>query len=245
MYVRKNRSGIGALSPTDVANQIMPKSQISSTPGFTEAVWQDIEDSAASGQIAGFEQKCPAATGPGAAQLVNTGAGIALSIVGGLKMIPTPVTVIGGAIIGIFASIFAHHAQAVAKEQQVECAAVPAFNDTLSAIADAVSAGTITPQQGIASLSQALTDFQNAISQIMRNDSSNCNAGCVWWKCAQAAVAEMQSQFQDLISQSPASGQTATSSGSASTGSSSPNISSAPSWLPFVAIGVAIWLVLR
>ena len=199
------RFSLGALDPTDVANSIMPQSAISKVPGFTQDIWNDIQESAASGQIENFVQPCTGQSGPSGAQIVQTatssGSAIALAIPAVAAGPFAPFVLIGAALVGLFEQLFAAHARAVKKEQQVECAAVPAFNDGITAITQAVTAGTITPQTGISSSSQLLNSFQQQISQIMKDDPTQCNAGCVWWKCAQAAVAELQSQFQDMITQ--------------------------------------------
>ena len=200
----RRRFSLGALAPADVANSIMPQSVISKVPGFTEDIWNDIEQSAEKGSIQGFVQTCNQASGPSGAQIVQTatssGSAIALAIPAIAAGPFAPFVLIGAALVGLFSQLFEAHAMAVKKEQQVECAAVPAFNDGITAISQAVAAGTISPQTGISSSTQLLQEFQQQISSIMKNDPTQCNAGCVWDKCAQAAVAELQSQFTDMIS---------------------------------------------
>ena len=243
--------GMGALSPSAVADQIMPESQISNTPGFQQSVWNDIEQSAQSGQIAGFVQSCSGATGPSGAQITTmvSGAGTTLAMtIPAIASGPfAPFVLAGAALIGLFTQLFQHHAQAVKKEQATECAAVPAFNDASVAIQGAVSSGTVTPQQGISALAQLLSEFQAQISPIMHNDASNCNAGCVWYKCAQAAVAGLQSRFQDLINS--ASSAATASAGTAidpTTGAVIPAAAPGASWFTEETIfnGVPNWGVL-
>ena len=244
---RRGHAILAALDPAAVANGIMPQSAISKTPGFTQDIWNDILASAQGGQIANFQQNCAnvGSSSGTTAKLVTTGAGVGLSIATALAPIPIVgwLAMAGEAIIGIFTAIFQEHAQAVAKEQQVECAAVPAANQALSTIANGVADGTITPAQGIASLSQLLTEFQSTITPIMKNSPTQCNAGCVWWKCLQAAVAEMQSQFQDLENASQPSA-TSSATSSATGPSATIALSTLPSWLPIAAIGVLAFLFL-
>lgn len=203
------RTGMGATPPADVADSIMPQSAVSNVPGFTQDVWNDIEQSAQTGQISGFVQSCSTASGPSGAQITSMatsgGTTVALLIPAVASGPFAPFILAGAALVGLFAQLFQHHAQAVKKEQATECAAVPAFNDGSLAIQGAVTSGTLTPQQGISALSQLLSEFQAQISSIMTDNAQNCNAGCVWWKCAQAAVASLQSQYQDLINAASAS----------------------------------------
>ena len=237
---------LGAISPADAANAVFPQSQISKVPGFTQDIWNTIEKSAESGQIANFQQNCSGVQPGGTAKIVTSSAGVGLSIAGAFATGPlAPLVLVGEAIIGIFTAIFAAHARAVAKEQQVECAAVPAANQTLQTIASAVQSGTITPAQGIASLTQLLTEFQSTIAPIMKNSASQCNAGCVWLKALQAAVSEMQSQFEDMeAAQAQPSG---TSPATSTTTSPSSSIvdASLPSWLPIAAIAVLGFMLVR
>lgn len=209
------RFTLGQLDPASIADSIMAQTEISNTPGFTQDVWNDIQSSAQSGQIEGFVQPCAnAGQTSNTAQLAAVSGGIAVSV--GSKVIaatapalaagPVGIVVMAvGALIGLFASLFEEHARAVAKEQQVECAAVPAFNDGANAISVAVQNGTLTPSAGSAAAAQLLSEFATQISQIEKNDAQNCNAGCVWHKCAQAAVAGMQAQFAEMESAQAAS----------------------------------------
>ena len=149
---------------------------------------------------------CASATGQGGSQnlrMVQTASGLALT---GLQVGLTTAGVVTGAalapftagisaLIGLFPLIFGHHAAAVKKEQNVLCAAVPAANNYLQIIAQAVQSGQATPQQGIDALHSLVSDFQSQVGGI-RND---CNAACVMTYELQAIAAVMESQFQDLI----------------------------------------------
>lgn len=147
---------------------------------------------------------CKSAGGPqpGGLSLVKTGSSLALT---GLQIGLTTSGVISAAalapftmgistLIGLFSVFSAHHAQAVAKEQSVLCSAVPAANNYLQVIDQAVQSGSATPQHGIDALNSLLSDFQSAVSSI----SHNCNAGCVMTEELHAIVLVKQGEYQDL-----------------------------------------------
>jgi hypothetical protein len=198
--------GLGALTPDQAAQQAMPKGTISSKAGFTQQVYDDIVQAAQSGQFAAFNPSgCTGVSAGGNLKLAQTATGLALTgasagaaIAGALTVVApflAPIT----AIVGLFGMIFSHHAQAVALEQRTVCAAVPAANNYLQVIEQAVQSGAATPQQGIQALQSLLSDFTSQVSGIMKNNSSQCNAACVWVKELTAIVAEVSSQYQDAI----------------------------------------------
>jgi hypothetical protein len=141
---------------------------------------------------------------------------------------PGAIVVAGiAAAINIFGALFAHHAQAVVREQQAICASVPAAMDGLTAIEQAVSDGTITPAEGITMLNNLQSQFLQTIGPVTKNSSSQCNAGCVWTKMMNAIVLELTSQWQNMAApQSP---------NAATAGSTSSSVSTTPSWLPWAA----------
>jgi hypothetical protein len=109
-------------------------------------------------------------------------------------------------IVGIFSTIMAHHAAAVKKEQNVLCSAVPAANNYLQIIAQAVAAGQATPAQGIQALQSLSSNFDSAVSSIRKMGGSSCNAACIMTEELRGVIAYMSSQFQDLISAQAAVG---------------------------------------
>jgi hypothetical protein len=208
---RSRRFGrLGALTPDQAAQQAMPTSSISSKAGFTQAVYNDIVAAAAAGNFTAFNPSGCAGIKPSGAKLaVIAGAATAGTMLlkfGGASANPILIGVGAGLEVGslIFSAIFSHHSQAVAKEQQVVCAAVPAASDSISAIDGAVQDGTLTPQQGIAALQQLLSSFQGQVASIVKNSPSQCNAACVWTKMLTAIVAMKSSQYQDLANQQAA-----------------------------------------
>jgi hypothetical protein len=95
----------------------------------------------------------------------------------------------------IFSAIFAHHAAAVAKEQGTLCAAVPAANQALQVIDEAVQSGQATPQQAIDALNAMPGQFRSQVSGIYQD----CNAACVMYEELEAICLVKASQYQDLI----------------------------------------------
>lgn len=148
---------------------------------------------------------CAAVTSPGSTdlKLAQTASGLALTgvqigltasgAITGAALAPFTMGI--SAIIGLFPLIFGHHAQAVKQEQDVLCTAVPAANNYLQIIDQAVQSGAASPQDGMAALDSLYSDFQSQVASI-RND---CNAACVMGMELAAIVAVKKSEYQDLI----------------------------------------------
>lgn len=197
--VRRRLSHLSAITPDQAAQIAMPKNTVSSKAGFTQAVYGQIVQSAQNLQLA--SQLPTSCGGTGSVSLkpaiMSVASGIALKLAP-LTGPAAPFVALGAAAVGLFATLFAGHAAKVRKEQQVECAAMPAANDGLTAIYQAVQNGTISPADGKAALAQLYTDFRQQVSSILKDNSSQCNAACVLSKQLKAAIAEMASQFDDL-----------------------------------------------
>lgn len=208
--------GLGALTPDAAVQTAMPLSSVSKTAGFTQTVYNDILASVEAGQIT-VNLTCnnpaaSAASGPQndlklastSAGLVLTGVTTGLSVAGvttaaALAPITAGISIAIAGIVAIFSAIFNHHAAAVAKEQATECAVVPAVNNYLNIIQQAVADGTATPQQGIQALQSLQSEAQSQLASIMKNNASQCNAGCVIYKMIEAIVAYESSLFEDEI----------------------------------------------
>lgn len=202
-------AGLGAITPDAAAAQVIGSDahvNASSRSGILASAraGQMVNASGSPAYIPGTAD-CASATGGGSnnLKLVQTASGLALT---GLQVGLTTAGVVTGAalapftagisaLIGLFPMIFGHHKAAVKKEQNVLCAAVPAANNYLQIIAQAVQSGQASPQQGIDALHSLVSDFQSEVSSI-RND---CNAACVMTMQLQAIAAVMVSQYQDLI----------------------------------------------
>lgn len=143
-------------------------------------------------------------------QLAGKAGGLALTAASvpwagaGTALISAPLTfgisiAIAG-IVGIFSTIFQHHAQAVAKEQSTLCTAVPAANNYFTVIDQAVASGQATAQQALQALASLSSDFRSAVSGIYKN----CNAACVMQMCLDAAVATQKAKYTALAAQQAA-----------------------------------------
>jgi len=203
---RRRLSGLGSITPDQAAQTAMPLSSISKTAGFTQTDYNNIVSAAANGNFISFNPSGCSNMKPSGATLAATTAvagGLALKFAGATGPAAPVVAAVGGAL-ELFSAIFGHHAAAVAKEQSVICAAVPAASDTLTAIDQAVQNGTITPAQGSASLASLLSSFQQTVASIIKMNSSQCNAACIWVKQLKAIVAKKQADYADLAAQQAA-----------------------------------------
>lgn len=110
------------------------------------------------------------------------------------------ITIAIAGLVGLFSTIFAHHAAAVKKEQSTLCTAVPAANNYLNIIDQAVSSGAVDAQHALAALDSLSSDFRSAVSGIYKS----CNAACVMQMCLDAAVAKEKQKYQALAQQQAA-----------------------------------------
>lgn len=240
---QRRRFLLGALTPDQAAEQIFPASKVSGTAGHTQAVRDLIAASAQAGQMldpAGLPAYVPGSkdcAGVSFTKPALTGT------IGSLALHFAPQAfAAGGPIAGaivlavagvseLFTVIFSHHAKAVAKERSVLCAAVPAANQSIELIDQAVQQGQATPQDAMAALDAVVTGFRQAVSGIIKGSnpatSSQCNAACVMLAELGGVVALKKSVYQDMVTST--SGSIFPSFGSAATSS----------WLPW-AIGAFV-----
>jgi len=251
-----HRAGLRGMTADQAAQQVMPKSTVRSTAGFTQTVYNNLVQAAASGNFISFNPSGCSGQSPSGAKIVNTAGGLALTglstgfaVAGVAASIAAPITMGASLLVGLFGSIFAHHAQAVKIEQQTVCAAVPAASDSLKAIDQAVQAGTITPAQGIQALQSLLSAFSSQVAQIIKLDDSHCNAACVWVKQLQAIVLKKSSDYEDMQSVQQVAALPAASSSAATaqtaTGLASSDLSSIPTWGWLAAAAVLFLVVSR
>jgi hypothetical protein len=271
---------LGAITADEAAAQAMPKNTIRNTPGFTQAVYNEIMNAAQTGVFNDYNAQAksclsqPSNSGAKDLSLVGSGASLGLStaITGGLIAAgpaTAGISIAIAGIVGLFSTIFSHHAAAVAKENQILCASGPAANNYLNIIRQAVSSGQATPQQGISALQSLLSDYRSIITPIIKDSSSKCNAACVEYKELEAIVAYQSSIYQDMANAPPppapaqvtSSGPTsapAVNSGStmvlpsaaaqtpaAVAARSAAAASSTPSWLPIAALVIGGILLAR
>jgi hypothetical protein len=232
---RWHLGALAAISPADAANQVFPTAKIRSGAGHNQSIWNSLQLAAQTGQMVGAAGEiayipgtvdCAAASGaPSGAQndlkLAQTASGLALQGVNvgllatgtALGPLTAGISIAVSAIVGLFSTLINHHAAAVRAEQSVLCSAVPAANNYLKIISQAVLSGLATPQQGIDALNSLLSDFESSVSSIRHgsdpSSSGECNAACVMQSELHAIVLLLQSQFQDLINAANAAAQQA------------------------------------
>jgi hypothetical protein len=137
---------------------------------------------------------CPAPTAPGgitSGQIVGMSGTAASGVIGALGAAGT---LAGPATLGISTAvslavsaiegIFQHHDIAVANEQQTICQVAQFFNQAKRSIDNAVRAGQITPDEGVAYLTQICNQAKTGLASIMKS----CNAACVFQGVAQAFI---------------------------------------------------------
>jgi hypothetical protein len=204
--------GMGAMDPSAAAAQV-----IGSDSHVNAGSKTAIAAAAAAGHMVGAAGEvayipgtvdCTAAQGiPTGAQqdlkIAQTATGLALTGVNvglmaagaALGPVTAGISIAVSSIVGLFSTLINHHAQAVAKEQTVLCSAVPAANNYLAVIAQAVSSGLATPADGISALESLKGDFRSAVGSIY----NDCNAACVMYMELEAICLVMESQLQDAI----------------------------------------------
>jgi hypothetical protein len=220
---------LGAITADQAAAQAMPKNTIRNTPGFTQAVYQEIVNAAQTGQFTDYNasaKSCltsPSSTGARTLSLVSSGGGLALQGAVQAGLIATGpatfgITIAIAGITALFGTIFSHHAQAVATENRILCASGPAANNYLQIIDQAVQSGRATPAQAKQALQSLLADYTSTVHPIIKNSSSKCNAACVELKELTAIVAYKSSVYDDMANAAaaaPTSSPATTSSGPA------------------------------
>jgi hypothetical protein len=264
---------LGALTPDQAAKTVFPNAPRSPNAGHNMKTYNEIVAAAQAGLVGGSAASYRPGTGDCSAsgqssnvKLAQMAGGMALTGVNAAAMMSASVmaalggaAILGaatlgiGALIGLFPLLFSHHAAAVKKEQSILCSAVPAANNYLAIIDQAVNNGQATPQHAIDALSSLLSDFDSQVAPIRHgvdpNDSGECNAACVISTQLKAIVLLKQSQYQDLAAKQaqPASsgpssappvssGSTMTLPVAATPAQAAAAASSSSSWLPIAAI---------
>jgi len=204
---------MGSLAPIDAAKQIFPNAPRSSSAGHNMATFNQMVAAAQAGQVvdaSGGPAYIPGTGACAGASLVkptvaNTAGGIALSFVPtafAAGPVVGAIVLAGAAIAKVFGFIFGHHAAAIRKEQSILCAAVPAANQSLQIIDQALSSGQVTPQQAMDAIDSLVSGFRSAVAPIIHGAdptvSGECNAACVMLSELRAVALVKKSQYQDL-----------------------------------------------
>lgn len=205
MYVRLNalpRVGLGALTDQQVLDQ----------QGFTATLhggsspirrqtYQQAQQALASGQLPFNQGSCKPTSQAGA--VLSSQAGQVTLKFAGASGPAAPFLVVAGIGLAIFGALWKHHAQQVAKETAINCAATPAANEALRTIDNAVRSGQITPQQGIAALDQLYSDFRATVAPVFRQSSTACNWACGATGMLAAIITKWKSQYAEMQAAQP------------------------------------------
>lgn len=252
----RRQLALGSITPQQAASEVMPTSTIRSTAGFTQQDFNNIVQAATIGNFVSFNPSGCSGIAPSGAKIVNTAGGLALTglstglaVAGVASAIAAPVTFGASLLVGLFGSIFAHHAQAVRVEQQTVCAAVPAAADSLTAIDQAVKSGTITPSQAITALQSLQSSFEAQVAGIIKMSNSACNAACIWVKQLEAIVLKKSADYEDMQTMGQAAALPAVSGSAAAiqttTGQISSDLATVPTWGWLAAAAVLFFVVTR
>jgi hypothetical protein len=163
-----------------------------SSPDFPDPTWwqQALADIAA-GQMTLDAAGCqgqPAAN----VNMFSTASGLALGTTSVTTGILSATGVIGaatgvalgaatagvGLLVSVIGMIFAHHAAAVRQEQALECSMVPAANNALTLIAQAVAAGQTTAAAAAGALDTIYSQAAQYVAPAVKHNP--CNANCEW-----------------------------------------------------------------
>jgi hypothetical protein len=85
---------------------------------------------------------------------------------------------IGSIIVSLVSKVFSHHAAAVKAEQQTLCAAIPAINNALAVINEALAGGQITPAQARTAYESAYLQYVSMTAPVTKDNSGQCDEGC-------------------------------------------------------------------
>lgn len=105
-----------------------------------------------------------------------------------------------GAVIGIIGVIFAHHAAAVRQEQQLGCAAIGAWNNSISLIDRAVANGQMTPEAASAGMDELYSKISSYIAPAVSH-SPFCSADCELLIECKAIMIYRKAQFAAMGTQ--------------------------------------------
>ena len=151
-----------------------------------------------------------------------------------------------GAALAIFGAIFAAHAAKVKAERSIECNAIPAANDSIAAIVQGVSSGTIGPADAVASLQQLWEDWQSQVVAPAQaqgvyhgNPPGSCDAICDLSLQLAAVIAKLSIAYANQAATTPApqvAAQSIVATVSTATG--------LPAWAVYLGAGLLLFLLL-
>lgn len=238
---------------------------VSSVPGFTDSIYENLIEAVQSGQIIfqpGDTQCAGIAPAGENLQLVSMGTGLGLttanilaSTVAAGTAAGSAIPIIGtivGSIVGLFVAILQHHALVTKAEQNAECALIPAANNYLTIIGQSVTSGQATPAQAVAALKSLFSDFNsqaNSNPSYQYSGQSKCSALCVYNKQLCAIVNYQTAQYQNMAATAvpaAAAGAVDVAGTPVSVGSTGLTVGSSTFSLPDLAVGaLVLWFLFK
>lgn len=149
----------------------------------------------AAGSIAGTATGAAASAEGGSISAIMAGTASTAGVVLGAATLGI------GFVVAIISAIFAHHAQAVAQEQHIECTVTSAANNAMSALAEGVQSGQIQPADAVTALNSIYSQYKQ-IAAPSWGTHPYCNANCeleilmlamvLYWQAQYTAMADQQ-----------------------------------------------------
>lgn len=250
--VRPAARNLGQTIDPSIQAQYFPKT--SGTAGFTQTDLNDWTQAVEAGQLPAYYQKTPGDCGTPIAGKVSiptvvlTTAGAGLLKAGAIPSPGSPFLLAAGAaaeVIGDVFGIFAgHHSASVAKEQTELCQIVPATNSALQAVQAGISEGVLTTQGATQAYANILQAYQSAVSGIIKQSSSSCNAACVYERMLNGIIAEQQELLVANPAPADAGAVSAAEAGVTSEVATVAASTGLPTWVLYVGGALVAWKLL-
>jgi len=201
-----------------------PLSSVKSTAGFTQQDQANFQAAVQARYLPAYtgaacQGKSTASTATTATTAATSAVGAVLLKVGGATGPAAPFVLAAGAALEVLGDVFgifgSHHAAAVKKEQLTLCDYMPAANSALQAVDAGLAGGQLTSSAASAALDQILSAFRSGVSGIIKMDSGDCNAACVYYRMLCGIVAQRK---LDMAANPPPADQGGTAVISAETG---------------------------
>lgn len=221
---------------------------VSSRAGFTQKDKTNYEQWVDSGFLPDYYKKSPGDCATATSSLPGTLKAVPALSIGGSSLLKmalgpqalitgpaAPFVIAAGVVASVLGDIFGifggHHAQAVAKEQNDLCQMVPAANQGLQLVDQAVQQGQLDAAGAAQALDNLYSFFQQGVAQIIKDNSSQCNAACVYARALRGIIAQRKLNLQALAA-------TSTSGAGLPAAISQLGL---PAWAPYAIGGVLLW----
>lgn len=132
--------------------------------------------------------------------------GSALAAIGlGVNIAPVVGQIISGALIAfsVISGVFQHHAQAVAQEQTILCAIIPAINNAILGLDSAIAQGRVSLQDAYNGMDNLYQAYLQNVKPILQETASQCNAACVEDRALIALITYKKYQYGKIVASNP------------------------------------------